>query len=149
MGLQKIGNACATFTFEESSNKISVQSACMLSRFSRVGLFATPWTVCPCPFWGPDVLQAPLPMGFSRQKYWSGLPFPSLGDLSNPVIESRSPVLQADSLPTELGGKPSKWQLFSCVQLCDSMNYAVWNSPGQYTGVGSLSLPQGIFPTQG
>ena len=44
-------------------------------------------------------------MGFSRQEYWNGLPFPSPGNLPNPGIEPRSPVLQADSLPTELGGK--------------------------------------------
>ena len=50
--------------------------------------------------------QAPLPMGFSRQEYRSGLPFPSPGDLPNPGIEPRSPALQADSLPTELQGKP-------------------------------------------
>ena len=59
---------------------------------------ATPWTVAP---------QIPLSMGFSRQVYWSGLPFPSPGDLSNPGIEPGSPALQADSLPTELGGKSS------------------------------------------
>jgi len=41
-------------------------------------------------------------MGFSRQEYWSGLPFPSPGDLHYPAIEPRSPALQADSLPTEL-----------------------------------------------
>ena len=45
-------------------------------------------------------------MRFSRQKYWSGLPFPSPGDLPDPGIEPRSPVLQADSLPPELHGKP-------------------------------------------
>ena len=45
-------------------------------------------------------------MGFSRQGYWSGLPFPSPGDLPNPGIEPRSPALQVDSLPTELQGKP-------------------------------------------
>ena len=50
--------------------------------------------------------KAPLSMGFPRQEYWSGLPFPSLGDLPNPGIEPRSPELQADSLPTELQGKP-------------------------------------------
>ena len=50
--------------------------------------------------------QAPLSMEFSRQEYWSGLPFPSRGDLPNPGIEPGSPVLQADSLPTELQGKP-------------------------------------------
>ena len=44
-------------------------------------------------------------MGFSRQGYWSGLPFPSPGDLPNPGIEPGSPALQADSLPTELQGK--------------------------------------------
>ena len=46
--------------------------------------------------------QAPLSMGFSRQEYWSGLPFPSPGDLPDPGIEPGSPTLQADSLPTEL-----------------------------------------------
>ena len=45
--------------------------------------------------------QAPLPMEFSRQEYWSGLPFPPPGDLPNPGIEPRSPALQADSLPSE------------------------------------------------
>ena len=54
---------------------------------------ATPWTVA---------CQAPLSMGFSRQDYWSGLPFPSPGDLPNPEIEPRSRALQAKSLPTEL-----------------------------------------------
>ena len=54
---------------------------------------ATPWTV---------VCQAPLSLGFSRQEYWSGLPFPSPGDLLNPGIEPGSPALQADSLPIEL-----------------------------------------------
>ena len=42
--------------------------------------------------------QAPLSMGFSRQQYWSGLPFPSPGDLPNPGIKPRSPALQADAL---------------------------------------------------
>ena len=45
-------------------------------------------------------------MGFSRQEYWSGLPFPPPGDLPDPVIEPRSPALQAGSLPTELQWKP-------------------------------------------
>ena len=51
---------------------------------SRVRLFATSWTVA---------YQVPPSMGFSRQEYWSGLPFPSLGDLPNPGIEPRSPTL--------------------------------------------------------
>ena len=55
-------------------------------------------------------------MGFPRQEYWSGLPFPPPGDLPNPGIESQSPALQADSLPSEPPGKlspnvPSKYFL--------------------------------------
>ena len=52
----------------------------------------------------PMVCNPPAPpsMGFSRQEYWSGLPFPSLGDLSDPGIEPESPALQAVSLPTGL-----------------------------------------------
>ena len=50
--------------------------------------------------------QALLSMEFSRQEYWSGLPFPSPGHLPGPGIEPRSPVLQADSLPSEPPGKP-------------------------------------------
>ena len=59
---------------------------------SRVQIFATPWTVG---------YQAPLSMEFSRQEYWSGLPFPSPGYLPNPGIEPGSPALQADVLPSE------------------------------------------------
>ena len=50
--------------------------------------------------------QAPLSMEFSRQEYWSGLPFPSPGDLPNPGMEARPPALQADSLLSEPSGKP-------------------------------------------
>ena len=50
--------------------------------------------------------QAPLSMGFSRQEYWNGLPFPSPGDLPDPGIEPGSPTLQAGSLPLALPGKP-------------------------------------------
>ena len=49
--------------------------------------------------------QAPLSMGFSRQEYWSGLPFPPPGDLPDPGIEPRSPALQADALTSEPPGK--------------------------------------------
>ena len=65
--------------------------------FSCVRLFATPWTVAH---------QAPPSMGYSRQEYWSGLPFPSSGDLPDPGIEPRSPALQADALTYEPSGKP-------------------------------------------
>ena len=63
---------------------------------SRVQLFATPLTVA---------YQASQSMGFSRQEYWSGLPFPSPGDLPDSGIEPRSPALEADALPTEPQGK--------------------------------------------
>ena len=57
----------------------------------------TPWAVAH---------QAPLSMGFSKQEYWSGLPFPAPGDLPDPGIKPRSPALQAVSLLSELLGKP-------------------------------------------
>ena len=71
---------------------------CVCQSLSRVRLFVTPWTVAH---------QAPLSMEFSRQEYWSGLPFPSPGDLPNLEIKPRSPALQADSLPSEPQGKIS------------------------------------------
>ena len=64
---------------------------------SSVQLFATPWTVAH---------QVPLSMRFSRQEYWSGLPFPPPGDVPDPWIEPESPALQADSIPPEPSGKP-------------------------------------------
>ena len=87
----------------------------VVGSLSRVQFFATPQTV---------VGQAPLSMGFPRQEYWSGLPFPSLGDLPNSGIKPRSPALHADSLPAEPPGKPKNIE------------------------VGSLSLLQQIFLTQ-
>ena len=68
-----------------------------MKSFSRVRLFVTPWTVA---------YQAPLSVGFSRQEYWSGSPFPSPGDLSDPGIEPRSLALQADTLSSEPPEKP-------------------------------------------
>ena len=64
---------------------------------SRARLFVTPWTVAH---------QAPLSMRFSRQEYWTGLPFPSPGDLPKPGIKPRSPASQADALTSEPPGKP-------------------------------------------
>ena len=88
---------------------------------SRVRLSATQWTVA---------RQAPLSMGFSGQEYWSGVPFPSPGDLPNPGIEPRSPALQADALSSEPPGKPlvakkpksqkAKKPCFACPLTCGS-----------------------------
>ena len=67
-----------------------------MKSLSHVRIFATPWIVA---------YQAPPSMGFSRQECWSGLPFPSPGDLPDPGIEPRCPALQADALPSEPPGK--------------------------------------------
>ena len=79
---------------------------------SRVRLFATPRIVAH---------QAPPSMGFSSQEYWTGLPFPSPGDLPNPGIEPGSPALQADTLLSEPPGKhhPDCWE-------SDNANCALW-----------------------
>ena len=68
----------------------------VLSHFSRVGLFSIPWTVA---------LQAPLSKGFPRQQYWSGLPFPSPGNLPDPGIKSMSPALEGMFFTAETPGK--------------------------------------------
>ena len=70
-----------TFPLWASNPGNSLRCLCMLSDFSRVQLFATPWTLAH---------QGPLSMGFSRQEHWNGLPFPSLGDLPDPGIKPRS-----------------------------------------------------------
>ena len=92
---------------------------------SRVRLLATLWTV---------TYQAPPSMGFSRQEYWSGWPFPSPGILPNPGIESGSPALQADALTSEPPGKPTAAavaakSLQSCSTLCDPMDCRLPGSP--------------------
>ena len=71
--------------------------SCGLS-YMAGGDFVAPWTIA---------YQASLSMGFSRQEYWSGLPFPSPGDLPDLGMEPGSPALQAESLLTEPTGKPS------------------------------------------
>ena len=84
----------------------------------HVWLFVTPWTC-----------QVPLSMGLSRQEYWSGLPFPSPGDLPGPGMELRSPKLQADSLPSVPPQKPQiissdfKIYSYSTLYLKDQKNY--------------------------
>ena len=84
----RLGNINVFFWVHWSSSRYSL---------SRVQLFVTPWTIG---------RQAPLSMGFSRQEYWNGLPFPSPGDLPNPGIELGFPALQADSLPSGPPAKP-------------------------------------------
>ena len=78
---------------------VEYYSAIKVKSLSCVRLFATPRTAA---------YQAPPSMGFSRQKYWSGLPFPSPGDLPDPGNKPWSPTFQADALTSEPPGKPKK-----------------------------------------
>ena len=86
MFLQRVQDVCSSRVVKE----------CVCLSLSHVQLFATPWKVAH---------QAPLSVEFSRQEYWSGLPFPSPGDLSNPGIKPGSPSLQAVSMREH-----SRWQ---------------------------------------
>ena len=85
-----------------------------MKSLSRVQLFAAPWTVA---------YQAPPSMGFSRQECWSGLPFPSPGDLPDPGIEPGSPTLQADALPSEPPGKHKDVSKNSVIEINISIIY--------------------------
>ena len=86
----------AFLLFHLFTHSFSKQVKVKVKSLSHVRLFETPWGVAH---------QAPLSMGFSRQEYWSGLPFPSAGDLPDPGIEPQSPELQADVLPSKPPGK--------------------------------------------
>ena len=126
--------------------------ACLLSHFSHIWLFETPWTV---------VHQAPLSMGFSRQEYWSGLPCP-------PRVSSQSRDQTWVSCVSCTAGENVLFLLLSHPGsplfnheneserhsvMSNSLRphelHSPWNSPDQNTRVGSLSLLQEIFPTQG
>ena len=97
---------------------------------------ATLWTVA---------RQAPLSMGFSRQEYWSGLPFPTPGDLPDPGIEPRFPALQADSLPSELCGKPKIVLGFPLKSaLCPSMSFHLSSSPPRAPVMTNCSSLKGL-----
>ena len=84
------------FTVQVTMKVLLSQKWSEVKSLSHVRLFATPWTVA---------YKAPLSMEFSRQEYWSGLEFPSPGDLPDSGIELGSPALQADALPSEPPGK--------------------------------------------
>ena len=88
-------NISITFIIKDRLKKAFKISVCY--SLSLVQIFATRWTV---------VHQVLLSVEFSRQEYWSGVPFPSPGNLPDPGIQPRSPALQADSLLSEPPGKP-------------------------------------------
>ena len=109
---------------------------------SHVQLFMAPWTVA---------LQAPLFMAFPRQECWSGLPFPSPGDLPSPGMEPASLV---SCIVGRFFTTSATWEALSKSHTVMSgalrphRLHSSLNSPGQDTGVGSPSLLQQIFPTQ-
>ena len=84
------GKGKQTFPSNREIWSLNIQNWKKVKSLSRVGLFVTPWTIAH---------QAPLSMGFSKQEYWSGLPFPFPGDLPDPGIKPTSGMLQADLLP--------------------------------------------------
>ena len=100
-----ISNKISTAFFHKTGTKNSKmcirtkKKSEKVKELSCAQLFATPWTVA---------YQALPTMVFSRQEYWSGLPFPSPGNLPDPGIEPRSPALQAGALPSEPPGKTKK-----------------------------------------
>ena len=113
-----------TFLYKFCFNKPMVVVVVVKS-LSHVRLFETPQTVA---------YQVLPSMGFSRQEYWSGLPFPSPEDLPHPGIEPRSPSLQTDALPSEPPGKPIRSVQFSsvaqsCPTLYDPMNHSTPGLP--------------------
>ena len=89
----------------------------LVSHFSCVQLCVTPWTIAH---------QAPLSMRFPRQEYWSGLPFPSPGDLLNPGIKPVSPAWQAEPLPLNHQGSPSNIYVASIMQMFFIFQLYTW-----------------------
>ena len=112
----------------------------VLSSFSHLQLFATPWTAA---------CQSPLSMGFSRQPYWSGLPCPPPGDLPDPgikLVSLMSPALAGVSEGVKL---LSCFRLFATPWMVATRLLCPWDFPGKSSGVDCHFLLQGIFPTQG
>ena len=89
---KKVDKNTRPFRYDQNQIPYDYTVKVKVKSLSHVQLVATPWTI---------TYQDLPTMGFPRQEYWSGLPFPSPGDLPNPGIELRSPVLQADALPSE------------------------------------------------
>ena len=90
---------CITSMLIKTPMKNPLPQVRIVKLLSHVWLFATPWTVA---------YQVPPSIGFFRKGYWSGLPFPSPGDLADPGIKPRSSALQTDALPSEPPGRP-RW----------------------------------------
>ena len=116
-----------------------IRSVYILSRFSCVWLSAMLWTVD-----GQD----PLSTSFSRKEYWSGLPYPPPGGSSWPRDQIHTSYVSYMAGGFSTTSATREWMSLSCSDSVTPL-YSLWNSPRQNTGVGSLSLLQRIFPTQG
>ena len=121
----------------------------------RIRILGTPYSFCKCK-WSRSVMsnsatpwteayQAPLSMGFSRQQYWSRLPFPSPADLPDPGIEPTSPALQVDSLLSEPPGKPLETMTAGKSAASDILAVHPGASVGSFT-VNVLFLKQTCLP---
>ena len=121
----------------------SIGSQVKVKSFSRVRIFATPWTVA---------YQAPPSIGFSRQEYWSGLLSPSPGDLPDPISEIKlgSPTSQADALTSEQpGNHKMKVKSLSCVRLFATPWMVAYKAP-QSMGFSRQEYWSGLpFPSPG
>ena len=104
--------------------------ACMLSHFSRIRLFLTPWTIA---------CQVPLSMGSSKQEYWNGLPFLPPGDLPNPGIKSASPALVGGFFTTS-----STWEAqFSDPPINNLWSVTPIKNPNQWL---TKTPPNNLYP---
>ena len=106
-----LGDVSVSLFWEPGIRHLHKQSVHMLSRFSRVKLFATLWTIA---------CQAPLSMGFSRQEYWSGWPCPPPGDLPDPGIKPMS--LTSSALAGEFLTTSATWEAQSSLSWVRSQN---------------------------
>ena len=117
----------ATHSYQRLSGNVARLRRRRYQSLSHVRLFVIPCAVA---------RQAPLSVGFSRQEYWSRLPFPSPRDIANPGIEPRSPALQADSLPSELPRKPrlgTQEKEGISVSICHSQCGEMWKTKSLLT----------------
>ena len=117
---------------------ILTKGVCVL--FAQLSDSVTPWTVA---------RQAPLSMEFSRQEYWSGLPFPSPGDLPDPGIKPGCPALQADSLPSEPPGKPRQSGACANIEAEASLERTDREVPSEEMEISSIGNLRNWLPRKG